>query len=129
VGFQSAGWRGVLRAWGWDDREIPSHRKCYQGCGCDSPAPMRDYVLIAEFESEALARVPDATLEREAWMARLDAGRAIAITAHCEADCDPACAHCSATHDEIDAAWEWCSTHRREVRAWRQHLRKEAVGC
>jgi hypothetical protein len=129
VGFQSAGWRGVRQAWGWDDREVPGHVECYPGCDCDGPAPMRDYVLIAEFENAALAKLPDATLEREAWMARLDAGRAIAITAHCEGDCDPACAHCSATHDEIDAAWEWCSTHRREVRAWRRERRQEAVGC
>jgi hypothetical protein len=128
MGFQSGGWRGVLRAWGWDDREIEGHGECSEGCGCDGPAWMRDYVVIAEFESEALARLPDVNLELEAWMAGLDVGRAVAITAHCDGVCEPPCAHCSATDDEIEAAWDWLSRHPREVRAWRRR-RREVVGC
>jgi hypothetical protein len=129
VGFHSEGWRGVRRAWGWDDREIAGHGECYDGCGCDGPAWMRDYVLIAEFESEAPARVPDVNLELEAWKARLDPARALAITAPCDGTCEPACAHCSATYEETMAAWEWLSGHRREVREWRRQRRQEAAGC
>jgi hypothetical protein len=127
MGFHSDGWRGVRRAWGWDDRELHGHEECWDGCGCDGPAARGDYVLIAEFESEDLARAPDVNLELEAWMARLDAGRAVAITARCDGTCEPACAHCSATYEETMAAWEWLSRHGREVRAWRRRQREVAA--
>jgi hypothetical protein len=100
-GLQSVGWRGVVRAWGWD-------------------GPWRDRVMVVEFESEAAALLPDEHLEPEAWMARLDVEHAQAITAQCDGGCFPSCAHCAATESEIEAAWEWLSRHQREVRAWRR---------
>jgi hypothetical protein len=129
VGFLSEGWPGVLRAWGWDGREIEAHGACYAGCGCDGPAPMRDYVVVVEFESAAAARRPDVNLELDAWMADLDVARATAITTHCDGSCDPRCAHCAATEDEVEAAWAWLSRHAREVRAWRRLRRAGTVRC
>jgi hypothetical protein len=127
VGFHTAGVAGLVAVWGWDDREIDGHEECWDGCGCDGPRRGRDYVLIAEFEDEAAAMQPDVRLEREAWMAGLDVERAMAVTAHCEGVCSPACGHCSARDEEIDAAWEWLSRHQREVRAWRRERRRGAA--
>jgi hypothetical protein len=119
-GFHSAGWGGVVAVWGWDDRAIDEHAECWAGCGCDGPERERDFVVIVEFETETAAMRPDVNLERAAWMAELDVERAHVITAYCDGRCDPACAHCTATHEEIEAAWSWLSAHRREVRAWRR---------
>jgi len=52
--------------------------------------------------------------------------RAQAITTHCDGTCDPACAHCTATHEEVEAAWSWLSSNWREVRAWRRRRPVEA---
>jgi len=125
-GFHSAGWAGVVAVWGWDDRAIDEHAECWAGCGCDGPERGRDFVLVVEFQSEAAAMRPDVNLERTAWLAGLDIERAQAITTHCDGTCNPACAHCTATHEEIEAAWSWLSSNRREVRAWRRRRPVEA---
>jgi hypothetical protein len=127
LGFHYEGWLRVRQAWGWDDRKIGYHEDCDATCGCCGPDPERDFVLIVEFETEGAARRPDVIVERQAWMAWLDVERALAITAYCDGSCAPACAHCSAMWEEWDAAWEWLSTHRREVKVWRRRRRAAAV--
>jgi hypothetical protein len=124
LGFHWTAEPELLAVWGWDDREVGYHEECDAECGCDDPLPGREFVLIAEFEREELALRPDVRLEREAWMARLDAERAMALTDDCVGGCRPACGHCSASYEEIEAAWAWLSTHRREVRAWRRQRRR-----
>jgi hypothetical protein len=126
LGFHWTAEPNIRAVWGWDDREIGYHEDCDDECGCTRPAPGREFVLIVEFAREDLAVRPDVRLERRAWMARLDAERATAITAHCDGQCRPECAHCSASDEEIDAAWSWLSTHRREGRAWRRRQRRQA---
>src|SRR2546429_7962495 len=125
LGFRWTAEPELLAVWGWDDRAVGYHEADRdEECGCGGPLPGREFVLIAEFASEALALRPDVRLEREAWLARVDAERATALTAACEGGCRPRCPHCTATWEEIDAAWEWLSTHRREIRAWRRQRRR-----
>jgi hypothetical protein len=117
--------RDIVATWGWDDREIHYHAECDEDCGCSGPLPGRPFVLIAEFEREAAAMRPDVRLEREAWRSALTVEQAMALTSPpCDGSCSPACARCAALYEERDAAWEWCSTHRRQVRAWRREQKR-----
>jgi hypothetical protein len=122
------GWElSGVKVRGWDDREYSYHEDCEVGCGCSCAAPDRDHVLIVEFPDRAAALRPDVRFEPEAWMEALTVERAVALSG-CpdEGACSPLCLHCSASYEEIEAAWEWLESHRRQVRAFERRARRGA---
>jgi hypothetical protein len=113
-----------IRVLGWDDQESGYHDACEAACGWTGAAE-HDHVLIVEFPDQEAALRPDVRFERQAWMAALTVERAVALS-DCpdEGACHPLCLHCSASYEEIDAAWEWLEAHRRQVRAFERRARR-----
>ncbi len=110
---------------GWDDREIAEHVGCDETCGCAGPGRGREYALVVEFADAAAAARPHVQLEREAWLEALTVERAVALSGCPDGkSCQPGCVHCSATHEEIEGAWEWLETHPRELRAFERSARR-----
>jgi hypothetical protein len=105
---------------GWDDRELGDH-EC-----CAGPERGHEHVLVVEFPDAAAAARPHIVLERDAWLESLTVARAVALSGCPDGGgCQPRCLHCSASLDEVEAAWEWLEAHPRQVRAFERAARRQ----